>query len=358
VKLNQKTTDNLFTIAKSKGFTKQKARLMRYLQTKQIAVTTVRKDKHPFFEDPNWANVETIVASDTGRSGVYFLASQAEDYDKKINISVIKPSQNPGNDFFAHQISTIYGLPSPDSKLIRIDKATAIQHIDRLTSNTNQRTVAGARKFYNALITAPTNHLFEMKFINGDAIDTIDNDNTKVALFKEKKFLKALGYTLPFDALICNGDRFNKLNFYDSSNLGNMILQKNGEFIAIDNGINALGEIEDYQDVPMTFYQKILSEITEAVYAGNRDVIDTIAIETAKSIASECPKLRLDAEQTRRIGDGIIAGIHKLITLDEEKIQESYAGIPEDSGKTEEALNLVLDNLRIVHSYKETSPNT
>ena len=93
---------------------------------------------------------------------------------------------------------TIYGLPSPDSQLIRIDKATAIQHIDRLTSNTNQRTVAGARKFYNALITAPTNHLFEMKFINGDAIDTIDNDNTKVALFKEKKIPKSIGVHTSF----------------------------------------------------------------------------------------------------------------------------------------------------------------
>jgi len=118
-----------------------------------------------------------------------------------------------------------------------------------------------------------------MKFINGVGIDTIDthapqdrksSNDKNLENYQEEKFLKMLGYALPFDALICNGDRFNLLHPDESSNFGNMIIDdSSGDFIAIDNGINALGEVSDYDDITQDFYHTKLAEIALAVMPKN-----------------------------------------------------------------------------------------
>jgi hypothetical protein len=412
------------------------------LHKKQIAIPGETPDIttpiRSFFEDPNWENVQTVVADDIGKFGVYFLAAHAQDYTDQINVSVVKTPKSPGNDFFAHSLAQIYGLPAPASILVKIERTDALIHLEALCKSSNQRTSKGTQKLKRAMQESPSDYIFVMKFANGKGLDQIDNVPEKIDLFKQKKFLKALGYAVPFDALVCNGDRFNILHPDRFSNFGNMLLEKNGRFIAIDNGINPLGELADYENTSPSFYQNILGEITKAVMSGNRDVIDALANEIAASIAMECPKLRLnktkaeiraellaeaqavteaenkakqlaEAHETHKsvanpenqakilaeaqmvaqaenkakrlaedyeihkdmakiqyqaedqkgyIRDGIIAGIHRLQEIGPDDIKDAYNHIPDDSGKTQEALDLVLTSLAIVHTYKETDTPT
>jgi len=74
----------------------------------------------------------------------------------------------------------------------------------------------------------------------------------------------------------------------------------------------------------------------------------------ADSISKECPRLKLNDAQKEYIKEGIRAGIHRLRGIQTSDIIDVYENIPEDSGKTAAALDIVLTGLRIVKEHKET----
>jgi len=126
---------------------------MIYLKQKNIAISSQEPEAKSaaqtlsFFEDPNWETVQTIVASPEGKFGVYFLASaQGPDDHKTINVSVVKPTKNPGDDLFSTQLAIMYGLNVPDSKLTLINRDEALAKLSPLETSSNQRTAAGSLK--------------------------------------------------------------------------------------------------------------------------------------------------------------------------------------------------------------------
>ncbi len=305
----------------------------------------------PLFHDFQWGEVQTIVASECSKFGVYFLAKNHRDYADKINISVVKIVQHPGDEMFSYLLSKTYGLTTPTSKLVTTDPTEMIMTAERLSQSTNTATAAGSQKFMTVFSKIAPKYLFMMTFINGNGLDNIDNDDEKVRMFKEKDFLKMLGYALPFDGLICNGDRFNVLHPDEYTNFGNIVLESDGEFVAIDNGINALGALEDYQDVPLSHYRDILAALATAVTTGNQGFIDGIAEKIAGSIAAECPKLKLNKTEHAHIASGIVAGILKLKEMSEDSVRSVFDSIPATSGKTEAALAIVLESLQVIHQH-------
>lgn len=304
----------------------------------------------PLFQAFQWGDVQTIVASEGSKFGVYFLAANHRDYADKVNVSVVKIVQNPGDEMFSYLLGKTYGLNMPTSKLLPIEPTQTAHRVEELSRSSNPDTVAGSTKFSASFSEIAPRYLFMMAFINGKGLDSIDNDNEKVHLFKQKEFLKMLGYALPFDALICNGDRFNILHPDEFTNFGNMVLESDGEFVAIDNGINALGVLADYQDVPLSHYRDILREIVSAVASGDQAFIDRLADSIARSISSECPKLKLEKTEKAYIANGIVAGILRLREMSEESVRAIFDSIPADSAKTETSLAIVLDSLQVLTS--------
>jgi hypothetical protein len=244
-------------------------------------------------------------------------------------------------------LAALYGLTIPECKLIELNKAAIQTQLSTLCETGNTRTQKEASQLTETINKTPANYLFLMKFFVGSGLDSIDSNPEKLELFGEKKFLKSPGYALPFDAWICNGDRFSSINPDLSANPGNMIMDQTGEFIAIDNGINALQFVPDYEEFTSDFYHAIFRNIVTAVSTGNRNAIATFARDIANSLILDCPKLMLRPEQTQFIEDGIIAGVKQIKELKEADIMAIYSAIPTDSGIAESDLHIILNGLRI-----------
>ena len=304
-----------------------------------IASQTPVNANPSFFETGSWRDVGTIGASKGTKVGVYFLAKRT--LMKHAEVCVVKMVPHAGNELFSHLLSNAYGLRTPTSKLIPMETDETLEKLNSLSKAMSKETVYASAQFGKIFVETKPKYVFAMMFINGKGIDTIKTTQD-IGLFKERKFLKALGAALPFDALICNGDRFKILHPGEVSNCGNMILEKDGSFVAIDNGINALADFEDYADVQTSHYHDILKGLVVAVKTGNQTFINEVTDKIVKSLIDENPLLTLNEKEKNHIGDGIIAGILKLQKITEDTVRELYARIPEDSGKTEDALNIDL----------------
>ncbi len=244
-------------------------------------------------------------------------------------------------------MAELYGLTIPECKLIELDKAAIQTQLSILCETGNTRTQKGASQLTETINKTPANYLFLMKFFVGSGLDSIDSNTQKLELFGQKKFLKSLGYALPFDAWICNGDRFRTINPDLSANPGNMIMDQTGEFIAIDNGINALQFVAGYEEFTPDFYHDIFRDIVTAVSKGNREAIKAFARDIAQSLLVDCPKLKLRPDQTQCIEDGIIAGVLQIKELKKDDIMAIYSVIPRDSGITNSDLHIILNGLLI-----------